>query len=261
MPLAQQAGTPTAPSYQTISYTADGLRLEAYLYLPPGDGRAPLIVYNHGSREGQERVEQPMAFIGRMLTRAGYAVLVPERRGYGRSGGMTFREEIGRDTGNRFVTRLRAETSDAVAAIESVAAEPRVDSARIGIMGWSLGGIISVFASSRSQRFFAVVDQAGGALSWQRNPALQAALRDAARDVRAPILCMDAENDATTAAVTRVCDSARAGGAAAELRIYPAFSPNQNPNNVAPGHLLFSGQGASIWAGDVVAFFDKYRPH
>jgi hypothetical protein len=71
---------------------------------------------------------------------------------------------------------------------------------------------------------------------------------------------MDAENDATTSAVKSVCDAARSRGASAELKIYPPFKPAQNPYNVAPGHLIFTGQGVSIWGQDVVAFFDTHRP-
>ena len=248
-----------SPPYSVIFYKSGALRIEAYLYKPAGSGPFPLIVYNHGSREGQERVEQPVLFIGRLLTLAGYAVLVPERRGYGKSDGMTLREEVGADTGAKFLNRLHAETNDVMAALDYVKSEPSIDTSRTGIMGWSLGGIISVFAAKKSGTFFAVVDQAGGALTWKRSPALQSALHDGGRDVQAPILCMDAENDATTDAVKNVCDAARSHGTAAELKIYPPFMPTQNPQNVAPGHLIFTGQGISIWGSDVVAFFDSHR--
>jgi dienelactone hydrolase len=247
------------PPYDTIFYKSGSLRIEAYLYKPAGPGPFPLIVYNHGSRQGQDRVEQPMPFIGRLLTQAGYAVLVPERRGYGKSDGIMFREEVGADVAGKFLTRLHAETNDVMAALEFLKTDPAVDLSHVGIMGWSLGGIISVFAAGQRGTFFAIVNQAGGALTWDRSPALQSALRDAGRAVQAPILCMDAENDATTVAVKSVCDAARSRGTPAELKIYPPFTPTQNLNNVAPGHLIFTGQGVSIWGGDAVAFFDSHR--
>lgn len=263
IPLAQAPQVPPAPGnppYTTIFCQSGALRIEAYVYKPAGDGPFPLIVYNHGSRDGQDRVEQPVPFIGRVFTRAGYAVLVPERRGYGKSDGMSVREEVGADTSGKLLNRLRAETTDVMAALECVKADPTVDASRVGIMGWSFGGIISVFAARHSHTFFAVVDQAGGALTWQRSQALQLALRDAGRDTQVPLLCMDAENDATTAAVKTVCEAARSRGIPADLRIYPPFTPTQNPSNVAAGHLLFSGQGVSTWATDVVTFFNSHRP-
>jgi hypothetical protein len=71
---------------------------------------------------------------------------------------------------------------------------------------------------------------------------------------------MDAENDATTESVRRVCESVRNNGTAADLAIYAPFKPIQNLNNVAPGHLIFSGQGVGIWGTDLAGFFNKHRP-
>ena len=55
--------------------------------------------------------------VGRTLTRAGYAVLVPERRGYGKSDGEIWRKEVGSDQ-SRVISRLQAETDDMLAGIE-----------------------------------------------------------------------------------------------------------------------------------------------
>jgi dipeptidyl aminopeptidase/acylaminoacyl peptidase len=206
--LLAQSPRPAPPAerlpYTQLFYRNGALRLEAYLYKPAGDGPFPLIVYNHGTREGQDRLEQPFPFIGRLFTSAGFAVLVPERRGYGKSDGMTVREQVGPDTGDKMLDRLHKEATDVLAAVEYVKTEKTVDTSRIGIIGWSFGGIVSLFAAKQTAMFFAVVDQAGGALTWRRSPALQSALRAAARDIREPLLCMDAENDATTDAVKGV---------------------------------------------------------
>ncbi len=258
-PSAQPASEDSSP-HMEIFYESGPLRLEGYLYRPTGDGPFPVIIYNHGSREGQERTERPFAFIGRLLTAAGYAVLVPERRGYGKSDGKLFREEVGNDVGARFIGRLQAESDDVLAAFDYLKTVPWVDPSRVAIMGWSFGGIVSVFAAGRGDHFFAVVDQAGGALTWSRSRVLQSALPDAARRIRVPILCMAAENDATTASVKAVCEAARSRGSSAMLTIYPPFTPGQPAMNIAPGHLLFSVQGVSLWGKDVVAFFEQHRP-
>src|SRR5262249_16642786 len=115
MLVSAQTPAPVSPEYSTLFYSNDNLRLEAYFFRPSGSGPFPMVVYNHGSRQGEERTEWPVLFIGRLLTSAGYAVLVPERRGYGKSEGPTFSEEIGADRGPRFVARLQAEAGDALA--------------------------------------------------------------------------------------------------------------------------------------------------
>jgi dienelactone hydrolase len=101
VPASARQSTPGqgAPSYKTISYKSGALNIEAYLYLPVRPVPAPLVVYNHGSRAGNERTERAFGFVGRLLTDAGYAVLVPERRGSGQSDGQPFSEEIGTDKG------------------------------------------------------------------------------------------------------------------------------------------------------------------
>src|SRR5262249_28966850 len=82
--------TPEA-TYSELFYPSGGLRIQAYLYRPDGAGPFPVVIYNHGSRVGRERASVPNEFIGKMLTRAGYVVLVPERRGYGKSEGPIWR--------------------------------------------------------------------------------------------------------------------------------------------------------------------------
>ena len=58
--------------------------------------------------------------------------------------------------------RLEEETDDVLAALDYLRTLPLVDTNRIGIMGWSFGGIVTMFAVSRSTAFAVAVDQAGG---------------------------------------------------------------------------------------------------
>ena len=65
--------------------------------------------------------------------------------------------------------------------------------------------------------FRVVVDQAGGALSWDASPALQGALKEAAGRIRVPLLGMVAQNDRTTHSVKAVVDEAEKHGANAKF--------------------------------------------
>jgi hypothetical protein len=78
---------------------------------------------------------------------AGYAVLVPERRGYGRSDGPAWSEAVGRDVGSVLIARLQAEAEDVLTAVEYLRSVPSADISRLGIAGWSLGGIVTLFAN------------------------------------------------------------------------------------------------------------------
>jgi dienelactone hydrolase len=239
-----------------VFYSSGNLRIEAYLYKPEGKGPFPVVIYNHGSRPGNERAERPFAYVGKMLAAEGYLVLVPERRGYGKSEGSLFSEEVGEDRGPRYVARLQQEADDVVAAAEYAKTLPEADPSRIAVMGWSFGGIVSVFAASHSALFRAIVDQAGGALSWDGSPALQVALKEAAGKIRIPLLGMVAENDRTTKSVRVVVDEGKKKGTA-KLIVYPAFKPRENPNGVAPGHMIFGAEGSHVWEADLEEFLKR----
>lgn len=245
------------PNYETVFYPSGKLKIEAYLFKPEGAGPFPVVIYNHGSRPGHEREERPFAYVGEMLARDGYIVVVPERRGYGKSDGPTFGETVGEDRGPRFVDRVQEETGDMLAAVELVKTLPYADANRVGVMGWSFGGIISVFAASRSSALRAVVDQAGGALTWDHSPAMQAALKGAAGKIGIPLLGMVAKNDRTTESVKEVVREAEKHGGVTKLIVYPPFAPNE-AGGVAPGHMIFGKEGWRIWEADLKEFLEKY---
>ncbi len=253
----------TAP-FRTLVYSSGSLRIQGYLYLPQGPGPFPVILYNHGSREGEERTPVPFRYVGVPLSQAGYAVFVPERRGYGASDGPTYTEAVGRDVGAKFIARMRAETDDVLAAASFLATVPGVDVTHMGVMGWSLGGIVTVFACARTDAFRGAVDQAGGALTWTHSPELRAALVESARGIQTPVLFMDAENDTTTDAVTTLANILHAANRPEQVKIYPAFHPSPaasalaQQQGIALGHLIFGIEGISLWSGDVISFLDHY---
>ena len=260
------------PQFQTLFYSSEGLKLEAYLFKPEGPGPFPLIVYNHGSRIGDEHQERPVAHIARLLVPLGYAVLVPERRGYGKSEGHTFTEDVGSDRGARFVERIEAEARDALAAVDYVTRAPDqgVDARRMAMAGWSFGGMITTLALGQDKRFSAGAVQAPAAANWDGKSIVQAALLKAARLIRSPMLCAVAENDTQTESTRAICAAARANGVATELKIYPPFTPPppapdtvsrpSGPNAPAPGHAIFGPAGVAIWGDDLAAFLRKHMP-
>ena len=244
--------------YETVFYPSGKLKIEAYVYKPEGAGPFPVVIYNHGSRVERDREEMPFVYVGSMLRASGYVVMVPERRGYGKSDGHTFGEAVGEDRGARFVRRVQEETDDVLAAVEFAKTLPYADSTRMGVMGWSFGGITSVFAASRSAAFRVVIDQAGAALTWDRSPEMQKALKEAAGKVRVPLLGMVAENDRTTESVKAVVREAEAHGTSAKLIVYPAFTPRRDAGGTAAGHMIFGVEGWRIWEADVKEFVGKY---
>lgn len=206
---------------------------------------------------GRERVSVPFPHIGKMLTQAGYLALVSERRGYGKSDGETWQAEVGSDQ-SRLIPRLQAEADDVIAALDYLRTVPFADASRAGIVGWSFGGIVTMLAASRSNAFAVAVNQAGGALTWDRNPYVRSGITEAAGKSVTPTLFMVAENDRTTSSITTPAEIFKRRGVPHRIVIYQPYTPAQGGNPAAPGHALFSEQGVGVWESDVIEFLDRY---
>jgi len=245
--------TAAPADYTEVYYRSGDLRIQAYLYKPEGKGPFPAVIYNHGSRKSQERRSVPTEHIGTLLTGAGYVAFVPERRGYGKSDGPedTFEK-------SHVVPRLQSETDDVLAALDYLRTLPYVDPERIGIMGWSFGGIVTMFATGRSRAFAVAIDQAGGAQTWQGNATVRAALKQAAEQSTTPTLFMVAENDVTTQSITTLADIFKRRDMPYRLAVYPPFTPARGDVSHGPGHRIFSAQGMNLWKSDVLEFLDRY---
>ncbi|MFI5893436.1 S9 family peptidase [Actinoplanes sp. NPDC051513] len=139
------------PTLETFS-AHDGLPLSGWLYRPRGDGPHPAAIWLHGGPEAQERPGHEPLFQG--LVERGIAVFAPNVRGSSGFG----RSFVNADNGAK-----------RYAAIEDVRSCVRhlVDSgisakSRIGCMGRSYGGFLTLAALTRFPELFAVgVDVCG----------------------------------------------------------------------------------------------------
>lgn len=259
---AAYSQSPANSAYTEVFFPSGSLRIHAFLYKPSGDGPFPVVIYNHGARTGRPRRPEPNEYIGRLLTRAGYVVLIPERRGYGGSEGPTLAGAIRNDMGQRFVARVEAETDDVFAAVDYLRTLAFADTKRIGIMGYSLGGIVTMFGVSRSSKFTVAINQAGAAGAWDISAPLRSALIAAAESATTPTLLMVAQNDRSTESITTLGEIFKKRGVPHRVIVYGPFTPQQvswpGEFNTAPGHEVFRAQGMHVWEKDVLEFLARY---
>jgi dipeptidyl aminopeptidase/acylaminoacyl peptidase len=132
----------------------DGTIVHGLLVKPPGyepGRRYPTIAFIHGGPVAQDGFE--FDFTWQLLAAKGYVVVAPNYRGSsGR--GLEFSKRIHADWGN-------LEVQDVLAAIDHVVAEGIADPDRLGIGGWSYGGMTTNYTIARDDRFKAAVSGAG----------------------------------------------------------------------------------------------------
>lgn len=145
---------------ERLSYqAADGLALDGLLIRPAGrtrdDGPFPLITLVHGGpyfRHADDLVLSPVD-CGQWLAAAGYAVFLANPRG-GSGHGHEFAALVAGAVGGD-------EWTDILGGIDLLIAQGVADPGRLAISGWSHGGFMAAWATTRTDRFKAAVMGAG----------------------------------------------------------------------------------------------------
>lgn len=139
--------------------SADGTPIEGWYLLPPGrtegDGPFPLILKIHGGPVAQ--YTWGYDFERQWWAAQGYAVLYTNPRGS--SGyGEAFAHALWQDWGG-------PDYDDVMAGVDTLIARGIADPARMGVGGWSYGGILTNFIIVRNDRFRAAVSGASTGLN------------------------------------------------------------------------------------------------
>ncbi len=238
------------------TFTSGAYTLKGFLFLPPGEGPFPCMVYNHGSGlvEGHEDNAAPGIPI--LLNSWGIACFLPHRRGYGFSAGPSWLSECNApafspEYNAQLVRRLAGESDDVLAAFAYLRTLTGLDPARIGVMGSSFGGVNTLLAASREPRFRCAIEFAGAAMNWDRNPTIAAYMVEAAMQVKMPIFFAQAANDFSIRPTQEIATALAGTGIPFESKIYPAFGHTHYE-----GHFL-AGRGPLVWGPDIRRFLEK----
>ncbi len=131
-----------------ITYWSDGLKVKGYLALPKKGARLPAVIFNRGgNRSLGALTDYSAAMLLGYVAAWGYAVVASQYRG---NGGGEGKEEFG-----------GADVNDVLHLIPLLESLPRVDASRIGMYGWSRGGMMTYLALSRTDRIAGAVVGAG----------------------------------------------------------------------------------------------------
>jgi dipeptidyl aminopeptidase/acylaminoacyl peptidase len=147
---------------EDIAFTSrDGTTIHGQIVKPSDfvvGHRYPTILWIHGGPNGQDQHELVLEGYGPPLERQlfathGYVVLAVNYRGSsGR--GMTFARSIFADWGQK-------EVADLLAGVDYVIGKGIADPTRLGIGGWSYGGILTDYTIASDPRFRTAISGAG----------------------------------------------------------------------------------------------------
>ncbi|WP_420627175.1 alpha/beta hydrolase [Candidatus Leptofilum sp.] len=118
---------------ETVQFTAaDGVTIAAWFVPPPEDGSGAVLIYAHGFGGNRGALLVQAA----AMHQAGYGALLVDLRNHGESG-------------DAISTWGLAEANDLIAAFGYLQTHPEVDSARIGLVGKSMGGAAAALAAAQ----------------------------------------------------------------------------------------------------------------
>ncbi len=142
---------------EDISFKSkDGTEVHGLITKPPSfesGKKYPLLLRIHGGPNGQD--QHAFNFERQLFAANGYVVLNVNYRGSsGR--GSEYQKSIFADWGNK-------EVADLLAGVDHVLAMGIVDPERLGIGGWSYGGILTDYTIASDTRFKAAISGAGSA--------------------------------------------------------------------------------------------------
>lgn len=135
-----------------ITYSSDGLEVRGLLVTPIAEGTYPCVIYNRGGNRdfGALTIATAALMMGE-LAKEGYIVIASNYRG---NGGGEGQEEFG-----------GKDVNDVINLIEVLKDIKGADTEKIGMYGWSRGGMMTYIALTKTDQIKAAV--VGGAVSNQ----------------------------------------------------------------------------------------------
>jgi dienelactone hydrolase len=236
------------------------LRLETFVYRPRGHGPFPIVVLSHGSAAGRPKESWPAPALAKYFSDRGYLVVVPMRRGRGRSEGLSREAEARNCDPSSWNDGLADAYEDLTAAIDFARRRPDVDSNHVLLVGVSRGGFLSVGYTARGARRAAVrgVINFVGAWVGQRQDQCPRdfnaiSFAEFGRDSKTPMLWLYGDSDPynTTTDIKAYARAFEQGGGRIRFALF-----DHVPGN---GHLL--ADHAELWSATVDTFLVARKEH
>jgi len=197
--LSRNSGT---VNYYRIIYKSDGLKIEGFVIIPKNKtGKMPAVIYNRGGNRSFGEVSYRKLMWLSNFSRQGYVILASQYREGGDSEG---REEFG-----------GADVNDVLNLAALAKSLPIVDGNRIGMLGFSRGGMMTYLAIKKGAEVKAAVviggvtdvvqwandrgsrvyDLLGELIGYDQEKWRERSVTSWPHEIRIPLLIMHGEDD------------------------------------------------------------------
>ncbi|MGJ4890331.1 alpha/beta hydrolase family protein [Bradyrhizobium sp. HKCCYLRH3099] len=252
-------GEPARRQQWLVPSTSTDIPAHALLYRPAGDGPFPLALIAHASTQNAlRRAQMPQpsyTALARELVARGYAVLVPERLGHGRTGGP-YVEDQGECANPDYEKAGRATAAQILRALAFMREQPFVARGGALVVGHSAGGWGALALAGQPRRLVAKIvvfapGRGGHADDVPGRICGELRLRDAARafghNAQLRVTWLVAANDSyfPPALSREIADAFVSGGAQVDFKLLPAFGNE--------GHWLAEQDAGLMTASDALA--------
>ena len=235
-----------------MSIPGGEIRLQTTVYKPDGPGPFPLAIISHGvpfekMLEAEIQLRHRYCLQSEEFVKRGFAVAIPMRRGYGKSGGGKNLATV------NIVAFGLQDAQDIQATIDFLSREPYIDGKRIVLVGQSGGGLASLaYGSLGNPNVKGVINFAGGlkrtgVAMWELDMAQAFGMY--AKTTKAPSIWFYTENDSyfPPGTAKSAHEAYVKNGGQARFIALPPFKKD--------GHGLFADfEGRAIWVGEVDRF-------
>jgi pimeloyl-ACP methyl ester carboxylesterase len=225
--------------------------------------RRPLVLINHGSDSAtREAVSMPVYYwLSRWFVERGYVVVLPQRRGFGATGGALVESPDGCGDPDHYGSgQIAADDIDAV--LRYMTAQPWVESAQSIVVGISTGGWASLALAARNPPNVRMVINFAGGRGGHAHGIPNAIcgperLIDAAgayaKTAKVPTLWLYARNDSYFGSdiAGRMAKAWNEQGGRAEFVLLPPYGRD--------GHALADDRaGWELWGGSLERFLRRH---
>lgn len=149
--------------------------LETTVFRPEGAGPFPVVVINHGKDTGNNRLQPRARYLpaAREFLQRGYAVVLPMRQGFSKSGGTA----VG--AGCNIAGNGEAQADEIRPVIGWLEKQPWADTNRMVMLGQSHGGLATLAYAQKPHPGFKLFVNFAGGLKFTDNCQWELALKDA----------------------------------------------------------------------------------